>query len=338
MSKKDRGQVIVQRAEAGVPGLEAERTAKDTDQVTVAQKVASKSTTRIPVGPQKKGRRRNIRERLVLFIVAVPLLVAIIMLPFFHQLPFNLVVIAFVGMGAWEMAKLLLLLGFRVYPLPAILIGVLLPATRYLELQFPVLEAYNAFSSLVALISLAALSLPIFLRNANMKERLFVGMGYMIILLYPSLLGTYAVSLTSFPAGPRLALLYVVCVQANDSAAWAFGMLFGKNRGLIDVSPNKSLQGFLGGLLAGMLVFVIFALVWPQVFRLSWYLPLFALAIGCSAILGDLVESLIKRAADVKDSGALILGRGGVLDSIDSLLFVAPLYYYFLPFIIVIPS
>ena len=285
-----------------------------------------------------KNKHRNIAERLLLFIIAVPLLVVVIMLPFYHQLPFNLVIVAFVSMAAREMAKLLNLLGFRVRLFPATSIGFLLPSVRYIEILFPIVEQYNAFSSLIAVVALAALALPIFIQKWSMKERLFAGIGYLSILLYPSFLGTYAVSMTAYPSGPLLSLLYIVCVQANDSLAWVLGMLFGKNRGLIDVSPNKSSQGFLGGLLAGMITFVVFALVWPEVFRLSWYLPLFALAIGCSAILGDLVESLIKRAANVKDSGVLIRGRGGILDSIDSLLFVAPLYYYFLPFIMAVQS
>ncbi|WGK68079.1 phosphatidate cytidylyltransferase [Candidatus Haliotispira prima] len=282
-------------------------------------------------------KRRNIGERLLLFAIAVPSLIVIIMLPYYHQLPFNVVATVFVGMAAREMAKLLHLLGFRVHVLPAILIGTLLPTVRYLEIMFPQVKAYNAFSGLVVIIALVSLSLPIFIRKWSMKERMFAALGYLIILLYPSFLGTYTVALTSYPGGPLLTLLYIVSVQANDSFAWVFGMLFGKNRGLIDVSPNKSVQGFLGGLITGVIVFVVFALVWPEQFLLSWYLPFLALAIGCSVILGDLVESLMKRAAGVKDSGVLIRGRGGVLDSIDSLLFVAPLYYYFLPFIIVVP-
>ncbi len=294
-------------------------------------KIPQKTTE--DAAPARAAKCRNIGERLLLFIIAVPLLVAIILLPYYHQLPFNIVATVFIGMAAREMACLLKLLGFQVLRLPATLIGILLPVVRYLEILFPVAKHYNAFSSLVVLIALASLSLPIFIRQWGMRERLFAALGYLIILLYPSFLGTYTIAMTAYGSGPLLVLLYIICVQANDSLAWVFGMLFGRNRGLIDVSPNKSLQGFLGGLLSGMIVFVVFALIWPQTFRLSWYLPFFGLAIACCVILGDLVESLIKRAAEVKDSGALIRGRGGVLDSVDSLLFVAPLYYYFLPFI-----
>ncbi len=282
-----------------------------------------------------KSKCQNIGQRLLLFVIAVPLLITIIMLPFYQQLPFNLVVVVFISLAAKEMAKLLNVLGFQVKLLPATMMGASLPAIRYFEIIFPIADKYRALSSLIVIVALASLALPIFIKKWSMKERLFIGIGYLIILFYPSFLGTYAVSLTAYSSGPLLALLYVVCVQANDSLAWFFGILFGKNKGLIDVSPNKSLQGFLGGILASILTFVLFALVWPDIFQLSWYLPVLALAIGCCVILGDLVESLIKRAAGVKDSGVLIRGRGGILDSIDSLLFVAPLYYYFLPFIIV---
>ena len=100
------------------------------------------------------------------------------------------------------------------------------------------------------------------------------------------------------------------------------------NRGFVPASPNKSIVGFIGGLIAataaGWLAFELF----PSAFGKSLGGSLLTgLCTGLAAIVGDLIESIFKRSAEVKDSGALILGRGGILDSVDSILFAAPVFY-----------
>jgi phosphatidate cytidylyltransferase len=122
-------------------------------------------------------------------------------------------------------------------------------------------------------------------------------------------------------------------VIANDSLAWVFGILFGKNnRNFIAASPNKSIAGFVAGLAASTLVGMGIALLFPKIFMSARFAPLVSGVIlgvltGIAGMLGDLAESALKRSAGVKDSGFIIPGRGGVLDSIDSLAFAAPVYY-----------
>jgi phosphatidate cytidylyltransferase len=128
-------------------------------------------------------------------------------------------------------------------------------------------------------------------------------------------------------------LFFLLIVMANDSAAWAFGMLFGKgNRGLIPASPNKSIAGFIGGLVASVLVGMGASLFLKEAFQpqiLSPALSGFIMGFftGIAATAGDLGESALKRSAGVKDSGGLIPGRGGILDSIDSIALAAPVFY-----------
>jgi phosphatidate cytidylyltransferase len=153
------------------------------------------------------------------------------------------------------------------------------------------------------------------------------------ILVYPGVFMGWIVRLGLFPRAEIVILTFLLCVFANDSLAWAAGMLFGRqNRGLIPVSPNKSVAGFIGGFAASALVGAGGALLFPEAFspRYISALPaglVLGLASGIAGSLGDLGESAIKRSAGVKDSGFLIPGRGGVLDSIDSLSLAAPVFY-----------
>ena len=128
-------------------------------------------------------------------------------------------------------------------------------------------------------------------------------------------------------------LLFFLLVFGNDVFAFLFGMSLGKtNKGIIKVSPNKSVAGFLGGTLSTIALSVSFCLFYPGVKDLV-SIPqalLLGLLTSASANIGDLIESAFKRAAKVKDSGNIIPGRGGLLDSIDSMLASAPVYWLLL--------
>jgi phosphatidate cytidylyltransferase len=121
-------------------------------------------------------------------------------------------------------------------------------------------------------------------------------------------------------------------VFGNDMAAYFAGSLWGGSTRLgLPVSPQKSIVGFIAGVFGTLLVVITFHLAAPDF--LPFGLPLKLLlgfGMGVLIILGDLVESGLKRSAGVKDSGIVIPGRGGVLDSVDSMLLSAPFLYYFL--------
>jgi phosphatidate cytidylyltransferase len=127
----------------------------------------------------------------------------------------------------------------------------------------------------------------------------------------------------------RLVLLLAI-IMASDTFAFFVGHAFGRRRLAPEVSPHKTVEGALGGLLGGIAgALATRALGMPEL-PLSHAVGLGVLVAGLG-ILGDLDESLLKRWAGVKDSGALFPGHGGMLDRLDSLLFGAPvLYYYFL--------
>jgi phosphatidate cytidylyltransferase len=129
------------------------------------------------------------------------------------------------------------------------------------------------------------------------------------------------------PQGLTATLIAFACIWAADIGAYAFGKAFGRTP-LTNISPNKTVEGALFGLGSSVLIGVLGAKSsqWP-------FWPILGITlgviIGISSLLGDLIESLMKRDAGVKDSGRLIPGHGGILDRTDSYVFTAPLVYYF---------
>ncbi len=151
-------------------------------------------------------------------------------------------------------------------------------------------------------------------------------------LLAIALFGTlmaYWLELTAFGAG--WVLLTLFATFSNDTAAYAVGRRVGRHKLAPVVSPGKTVEGAIGGLVVTTVAVPVFAylLGLPVVWPLLLLGPVLALV----AQGGDLAESYLKRVAGVKDSGSLLPGHGGMLDRIDALLFVGPLVYHYLAWI-----
>jgi phosphatidate cytidylyltransferase len=129
--------------------------------------------------------------------------------------------------------------------------------------------------------------------------------------------------------GPLALFVPFLVVVVSDSAQYYTGRTLGRHKLAPVISPKKTIEGAIGGLVAG-------ALVTPALYYATgqqapvWLLALLGLLIAIIGIVGDLFESLLKRSAGVKDSSNLIPGHGGILDRIDALLFVFPTYHLFL--------
>lgn len=122
------------------------------------------------------------------------------------------------------------------------------------------------------------------------------------------------------------AFLVVLTVVASDSAQYYAGRLFGRTLLAPAISPKKTVEGAIGGFVGGALAMAWLGGMWLPAMPLPTRLML-ALVLVSLGIIGDLLESVLKRAAEVKDSSHLIPGHGGVLDRIDALLLVVPVYY-----------
>jgi len=125
--------------------------------------------------------------------------------------------------------------------------------------------------------------------------------------------------------GAKLLLFLVVVTQISDVLQYTVGKLFGRHKAAPAVSPNKTVEGYVGG--GGLAVLIGAALWWVTPFE-PWQAGLMSLVIVLAGIAGGLVMSAVKRDRHVKDFGAMIPGHGGVLDRIDSLCFSAPLFFH----------
>ena len=198
--------------------------------------------------------------------------------------------------------------------------------------------------AVVPLILTASL-LAIMIREVFRRE-MTQSLGHMAItvfgIMYVGWLGSHLILLRQLPAvlnieenvGARLVFMVALLTWATDTAAYLFGVSFGRHKLIPRISPNKTIEGAIGGLLGAA---VVGWLLTRGV--VSFMTPLsgiiLGLVVGAMAQLGDLVESLIKRDAGIKDTAELIPGHGGVLDRFDSMLFTAPVVYYYFRFFII---
>ena len=205
----------------------------------------------------------------------------------------------------------------------------LIPATTYLEVQ-------GLISSRLTFAILAGLLILVFLRSllvlgAKDLEGLLTRVSASILaLIYPAVFLSFIVRLTVYENASRVLLLFFCMSFANDILAYLAGMFLGRRTRLgLAISPNKSAIGFAAGVFASVGMALLFKAVFPDLLAISYgVVAVFGAVAGTLTILGDLVESALKRSAAVKDSGSLIPGRGGILDSIDSWLLNAPLFYF----------
>lgn len=146
--------------------------------------------------------------------------------------------------------------------------------------------------------------------------------------LYVPFLMSHLLMIRLLPQGVNWLLLIMLIVMTNDSAAYYIGSAFGKHRLYEAVSPKKSIEGALGGLLGSLFGALLSKYTFfPQLSFIDVVIT--ALVIGIIGQLGDLFESLLKRSFEVKDSGSVFPGHGGVLDRMDSIIFAAPVTYYY---------
>ncbi|NIZ19494.1 phosphatidate cytidylyltransferase [Entomospira culicis] len=224
-----------------------------------------------------------------------------------------------------------------IYPL----LGAYFPVMSTLEGYFASLEALKM--PMLAVILSLIFAKQTLVANKNKMDSTITRITAMVFaLFYPGFFVGYFVKLNTFHHSSTILAVYLLLITLNDGMAYYVGRAFGKkthSQGIFMVSPNKSLVGFIGGLTASMLVALIAYLYLapkfaPQMFgeRGVIYALAMGLTCGIASIIGDLFESTLKRSSDVKDSGDIIPGRGGVLDTIDSLAFVAPIYYLFIYF------
>ncbi len=301
-----------------------------------------------PSPPTPRPAKEPVKERsdLPARVGTAAVLVPVVLWVIFHGgLPYLGVVLAFGLLAQHEFYKLIEDKGARPLVGVGLGFGAAVIAVAYWG------TVYQA-TLLMTLSLLAAMVAQ--LRKAQITEALASISGTFFGVFYVAWLVSHAVSLRFFGSsalshldGEALAalgvvpgtgiflMIYTLSVSINcDAGAYFAGKAWGRRKLAPEISPNKSLEGALGGILvgtlAGMVAKLIFDFLLPGYADIMpWELAVpFGIALCIVGIIGDLVESLLKRDADVKDTGALLPGMGGVLDRIDAPLLCLPLMYY----------
>lgn len=166
-------------------------------------------------------------------------------------------------------------------------------------------------------------------------SKMFAGVGVTILgLIYVAFLGGFLVSVrTGFDADRSTHLLgyFFLVIFASDTGAYFAGRAFGRNKLAPTISPGKTVEGLIGGLIAAAAGAAIATYTFFPELQLAWSIGL-AVVLAAVGVLGDLAESALKRGAGAKDAASILPGHGGFLDRLDSLLFGAPILYYFAKF------
>lgn len=269
----------------------------------------------------------KLTQRLLVFFIGVPACLLFVYFDFLYHLPLNVLIVTASVIAANEFYNMCKQKS-SMFPRALLLIFAgILPLITYLFALFNIdvnLVLWVLAAEIIVLLAIETISQQTF-------ENSLPKISYAVLLLfYTGYMPTFISRISFIKNYSRYFFsLFLLFVFLCDSAAWFFGLLFGKNnRGLFKASPNKSIAGFIGGILSTVALAALAKLFFSDIFYGGWWkILLLAFFTAIAGIIGDLVESVFKRSADVKDSGKIIPGRGGVLDSIDSILIAAPIFY-----------
>jgi phosphatidate cytidylyltransferase len=264
------------------------------------------------------------RTRLISGILAVSLVIGILTLANDGMMRCFLALL--VGLASWEMASMIFpkihrTFGQEATPYP---VGIVWWATLATPLLFlSVISWEGVRFQILALGLIIYLLLGVF--SAKEPPLAFgLGAGLVVILVYGILPWVAIWELYRTAPDARYIYFLGAIVSTGDTAAYFAGKAFGRHKLAPHFSPNKTVEGSLGGLLAGFLGGAVVKFIYGSSFLEWWVVGLASLIVGVLGQIGDLTESAIKRFAGVKDSGAIMPGHGGLLDRLDGILMAAP--------------
>ena len=263
------------------------------------------------------------RQRIIVTAILIPLAVFVI---YFGGYIYQLTIITLLIVAAWEYIKLLRKIELNPAAL-IVLAGVLTLAVIRSLFKFN----YGSAALTLLIFGTAAYHIIQYERTDSNPSADFS--ASLSVILYIGFLGSYLISLRSLPDGRWWTFLVFPIVWIADSGAYLIGSAIGKHKLAAKTSPNKTWEGYFGGILFGVLAGIGLAALYQSQFNAGIDLShleagLIGLIISVFIPLGDLTESMIKRQAYSKDSGSLFPGHGGIFDRLDSLFWAAPIGYY----------
>jgi phosphatidate cytidylyltransferase len=263
-----------------------------------------------------------LRQRIVSAVVGLPLIIVLI---WFGSPSFSILFVVIALIGTLEFYRLRVNFNKHCH---------LLYLGMFLSLMLLLSPYYQNIIILPALITLVmVVSLFSLLYHHSRQEQHFTNWAWMIAGgFYVGWMLSYWIDLRILTGGRPWVYLGILTTFASDSGAYFIGRRWGKSKLAVMISPYKTWEGAIGGLLSAFvgatIIYIVLSYIDPLPLNYWQLLPLICL-ISLFAQIGDLVESLLKRSTGVKESGNLLPGHGGILDRFDSLIFVGVMIYYY---------
>jgi phosphatidate cytidylyltransferase len=240
---------------------------------------------------------------------------------------FGILMFLFAGISCWEFNNLIKVKNYRAY--------FQLVIVAYFT--FLAIDENNSSQIIFIVLGLATIITHLFLtfnlfklRRINHKSIIHQQLPLLYIILPFSLI-TLIPSIIKNTYNPYIILGVLLIIWSNDTFAYLIGKKFGKRKLFEKISPKKTIEGFIGGLTAGIIVAIILALNTNSLNIFNWVV--LSIIISIFGSIGDLVASKFKREAKIKDSSNLIPGHGGFLDRLDSLIFISSFVFLYLQLI-----
>jgi phosphatidate cytidylyltransferase len=279
--------------------------------------------------PRKSFLHSSIFLRVAASVVFIPCFIIITKTGGYH---FLALINALIFIGMWEFYRMLEAKGTRPYKIIGIVCGLILSWYVFFR-NGMYANLFLAF----ALITLMCMELT----RRQAREAVYHISSTVFGVIYVAFLGSHLILLREHPLsisldysmGASFVFLAVVVTWAGDTGAYIVGKTLGKHPLLPRVSEKKTREGSVGGLVFSVAAVLLAKHTFAPYLEL-WQALLLGVMAGAMGQLGDLCESLVKRDLNVKDASDTIPGHGGILDRFDSLLFTAPLTYYFIKFVV----
>jgi phosphatidate cytidylyltransferase len=264
------------------------------------------------------------KQRLISGIVLVAILAAVL---YFGGIPTFIMTFVVSLIGYFEL--------LRVFHVEKSAIGVICYTVSILYYMLLMFELKDFFLPLALLLMIALLACYVLAFPAFRFDQIAAGFfGF----FYVTMMLSYVYQIRALKDGGLFVVLLFLSSWGNDTLAYCAGRLFGRHKMSPHLSPKKTIEGAVGGVVgAGLLGFLYSLIVRNMIstdYSLCLIFTLVCLIGGLISIIGDLGASAIKRNYNIKDYGTLIPGHGGILDRFDSVIFIAPMIYYFLAYTI----
>ncbi len=255
--------------------------------------------------------QKNLIVRILSGIVGAFLFLSIV---FIGGILFKILIILLAIMGLIEYFNLMKKIGFMPFRFLTILASAILIAlssnVRFFEITF---------ITFLSLFIIFIISIPFYYNSGRRIEDGAISIYGFLYLSIPSALFVNLREISIYH------VIYVILITwTNDIFAFFVGKFLGKNKLAPNISPNKTIEGLLGGIIFSIILSILLSILFH--FNILKYI-LFSIILSISGTIGDLVESVIKREANVKESGYFLPGHGGFLDRVDSLIINIPIYF-----------